>query len=43
MLEAVTRVIQFEDAGRSEMEDRWLLEAELGNITYYHKNVSRRD
>lgn len=37
MLDAVTGLIQFEDAGRSEMEDRWPLEAELCKITYCNK------
>lgn len=44
MLDAVTGLMQFEDTGRSEMEDRWPLEAELGKITYYDKKkVSRRN
>lgn len=37
MLDAVTGLIQFEDGERSEMEDRWPLEAELGKITYCNK------
>lgn len=40
MMEVVTGVRQFKDTGRSETEDRWPLEAEIGRKTYYYKKKS---